>query len=108
VAVEIKSGSSTQLGIVPAGGGTVVQLTDVRGQAWVRTWSPDGSRLIFAALRDGVWSLRSIPVNGGPETVLLPDAGPSVYVRYPEWSVAGGILVFERGQSRGNIFTMTP
>jgi Tol biopolymer transport system component/DNA-binding winged helix-turn-helix (wHTH) protein len=108
VAVEIKTGSSTQLGIVPADGGAVVQLTDVRGQAWVRSWSADGSTLIFAALRDGVWSLRSIPVKGGPETVLLPAGGPSVYFRYPEWSAAGGVLVYERGQSWGNIFTLRP
>jgi Tol biopolymer transport system component len=108
VAVEIKTGSSTQLGIVPAAGGEVRQLTDVRGQAWVRSWSPDGAKLIFAALRDGVWSLRSIPAAGGPETVLVPAEGPGVYLRYPEWSVAGGVLVYERGRSWGNIFTLRP
>jgi len=29
-----------------------------------------------------------------------------VYVRYPEWSPRGNVVVFERGELRGNIWTL--
>ena len=33
-------------------------------------------------------------------------APPHVYVRYPEWSPRGNVVVFERGELRGNIWTL--
>ncbi len=63
LAVEIKDGGSTQAGVVDLQSGALRQLTHVRGQTWVRSWSPDGKKLAVAAQRDGVWSLRWIDVQ---------------------------------------------
>jgi hypothetical protein len=37
---------------------------------------------------------------------MLPPAPPHVYVRYPDWSPRGDAVVFERGELRGNIWTI--
>jgi Tol biopolymer transport system component/DNA-binding winged helix-turn-helix (wHTH) protein len=106
LAVEIKDGSSTQAGIVDVSTGAVRRLTNARGQSWVRSWSPDSRKVAMAALRDGLWSLRWIDVNSGHEEIITPALPPHVYVRYPEWSPRGDVVLFERGELRGNIWTL--
>ena len=70
LAVEIKDGSSTHAGVVDLQSGTLRQLTNARGQTWVRSWSPDGKKVAVAAQRDGAWSLRWIDVQTGKEYVV--------------------------------------
>ncbi len=106
LAVEIKNDGSTQAGVVDLQDGTIKQLTTARGQTWVRSWSPDGRRMAVAAQRDGVWSLRSIDADTGEELLFAPPSPPRVYVRYPEWSLQGDRLLFERGEIRGNIWSL--
>ena len=106
LAVEIKNGGSTQAGVVNLQDGTIKQLTNTRGQTWVRSWSPDGTLLAVAAQRDGLWSLRSIDAVTGAERSFAPPGPPRVYVRYPEWSEQGDRLLFERGEIRGNIWSI--
>ena len=97
---------STQAGVLDLQTGTVKQLTQGRGQTWVRSWSPDGRKIAAAAQRDGVWSLRWIDADTGQESLFAPPSPPRVYVRYPEWSAQGDRLLFERGEIRGNIWTI--
>jgi Tol biopolymer transport system component/DNA-binding winged helix-turn-helix (wHTH) protein len=106
LAVEIKEGSSTHAGVIDAASGELRRLSRARGQTWVRSWSPDGRKIAVAALRDGVWSLQWINVESGREGVITPPAPPHVYVRYPEWSPRGDRVFFERGELRGNIWTI--
>ena len=106
LAVEIKEGGSTQAGVVDLQSGALRQLTHARGQTWVRSWSPDGKKLAVAAQRDGRWSLRWIDVQTAKESLFAPINPPRVYVRYPDWSATGDRLLFERGEIRGNIWTI--
>lgn len=92
--------------VVDVATGQLRQLTREPGQVWVRSWSPDGSKIAAATLRDGAWSLRWIDVASGAHGTITPPAEPSVYLRYPEWSPRGDVVVFERGQLRGNIWTL--
>ena len=105
--VEVKDGSSTQAGVIDVESGALRLLTNQRGQTWVRGWSPDGRKLAVAALRDGVWSLQWLDADGGGRGIITPPAPPNVYLRYPEWSPQGGVVVFERGELRGNIWILT-
>ncbi len=105
LAVEIK-GDSTHVGVIDLETGSFRQLTRDRGQTWVRSWSPDGRRVAVAALRDGLWSLQSIDASSGRPATILPASPPRIYVRYPEWSPLGNAIVFERGEMRGNIWTL--
>jgi Tol biopolymer transport system component len=106
LAVEIKDGTSMHAAVVDVEAGTLRRLTDERGQTWVRSWSPDGRRIAAAALRNGSWDLRSIDADTGAQKIITPAAAPNVYVRYPEWSPRGDVIVFERGEVRGNVWTL--
>jgi Tol biopolymer transport system component/DNA-binding winged helix-turn-helix (wHTH) protein len=106
IAVEIKDGTSTHAGVIDVATGTLRQLTKERGHTWVRSWSPDGSRVAVAAMRNGRWNVRSIDVASGKEVALTAPYPPGVYLRYPEWSPKGDRVLFERGATRGNIWTI--
>ena len=62
--------------------------------------------MAVAAQRDGTWSLRWIDVQTAKESLFAPVNPPRVYVRYPDWSAQGDRLLFERGEIRGNIWTI--
>lgn len=106
LAVEIKEGSSMHAAVVEVQSGAVRRLTNDRGQTWVRSWSPDGRRIAAAALRDGLWDLRGIDADTGEQKTITVAGPPNVYVRYPEWSPRGNLIVFERGEVRGNIWSL--
>ena len=106
LAVEIKDGSDTHAGVIDVSSGKVRRLTNERGQTWVRSWSPDGMKIAAAAFRNGRWDLRWLDAATGRHGIITPAAPPRVYVRYPEWSPRGGVVVFERGELRGNIWTL--
>jgi Tol biopolymer transport system component/DNA-binding winged helix-turn-helix (wHTH) protein len=106
LAVEIKDGPNMHAGVVDLEAGSVRQLTNARGQTWVRSWSPDSSKIAVAAQREGTWSLRWVDARSGTEVPFGPAFPPRVYVRYPEWSPAGDRVLFERGEIRGNIWTL--
>jgi Tol biopolymer transport system component/DNA-binding winged helix-turn-helix (wHTH) protein len=104
IAVEIKEGSSTQAGVIDVQTGALRRLTNASGQTWVRSWSPDGRRVAAAVLRDGQWSLRAFDLDGGIERMITPPGPPRVFVRYPDWSPCGDLIVFERSEMTGNIW----
>jgi Tol biopolymer transport system component len=106
VAVQIKEGSSTQAGVIDVRTGALTQLTTTTGQTWVRSWSPDGRKVAGATLRDGSWSLQWIDVASRQTGTITPAESPRVYVRYPHWSPRGDVVVFERGEVRGNIWML--
>lgn len=106
IAAELKDGSSTHLVVVDARTGEHRQITRERGQTWVRSWSPDGKNVAVAALRNGTWSLRWVEVATGRQGTITPPVPPHVYLRYPEWSPRNDVVVFERGELRGNIWTL--
>jgi Tol biopolymer transport system component/DNA-binding winged helix-turn-helix (wHTH) protein len=106
LAVEVKDGASTHAAVIDVETGTLRMLTRERGETWVRSWSPDGRKVAFAALRDGGWNLQwSDVITGGRGDMSLPMP-PNAYVRYPEWSPRGDLVVYERGELRGNIWLL--
>jgi Tol biopolymer transport system component len=106
LAVEIKDGASTHAGVIDVETGTLRMLTRDRGETWVRSWSPDSRKVAFAALRDGAWNLQWTDVATGQRGDLTAPLPPAAYVRYPEWSPRGDLVVYERGELRGNIWLL--
>ena len=97
---------SVQAGVLDVASGRLRMLTQERGHTWVRSWSPDGSRVAAAALRGGEWSLRAIDVATARQTDMYSPHSPRVYVRYPDWSRSGDVVVFERGEMRANVWSL--
>jgi Tol biopolymer transport system component/DNA-binding winged helix-turn-helix (wHTH) protein len=108
LAVELKRGDSTQIGVVPSTGGPVVQITDERGQHWPDSWAPDNDRIAFAGERDGVWNIYSVSRTSRQVTRLTSFTSSAGYVRYPAWSPSGRRIVFERALRTGHVWTITP
>jgi Tol biopolymer transport system component len=106
LAVELKDGSSTHAAVIDATTGALRRLTNERGQTWVRSWSPDGTKIAAAVFRNGRWDLRWIDAASGANGVITPASAPNIYVRYPEWSPRGDVVVYERGELRGNVWML--
>jgi Tol biopolymer transport system component len=104
--VEIKDGSSTDAAVIDVDTGRLRRLTHEVGQTWPRSFSPDGQRIAAAVLREGVWSLRWIDVATSRQGTITPASPPRVYVRYPEWSPKSDVVLYERGESTGNIWLL--
>jgi Tol biopolymer transport system component/DNA-binding winged helix-turn-helix (wHTH) protein len=107
LAVEIKRGDSTQIGVVARGGGPVEQLTTDRGQSWPHSWAPDNDRIVFAGQRDGVWNIYTVSRRTRAVVQLTSFTSGTGYVRYPAWSPTGSRIVFERAIESGNVWTLT-
>ena len=108
IAVEVKEGSSTHAGVIDLQTGAMRRLTNERGQTWVRSWSPDSTKIAAALFRNGRWDLRWIDASSGETGVITTPSAPNVYVRYPEWSPRGDTVVYERGELRGNVWMLRP
>ncbi len=106
IAVERRRGDETYLAVLPASGGKIEQLTREPAHSWVYSWSPGDDRLAFAGLRDGVWNVFWISRSTRRQERLTNLASPRAFVRYPEWSPKGERMIYERTETRGNIFVM--
>jgi dipeptidyl aminopeptidase/acylaminoacyl peptidase len=88
----------THLFVVDAAGGEPVQLTTGPFEDGGLSWSPDGSKLAFAAGRHDTWDLDyaadvyTVSASGGDEPKRLTETGPS-YAR-PAWSPDGSTIAY--------------
>jgi Tol biopolymer transport system component len=102
LAVEIKRGEHTHVGMMPSAGGPVQQLTSEGGQSWPYSWSPDGEWIAYAGERNGIWNVYAVNRHTRDTRALTRFTSSSGYVRYPSWSPRGDRLAFERAiQSSG-------
>jgi Tol biopolymer transport system component/DNA-binding winged helix-turn-helix (wHTH) protein len=106
LAVEVKRGDSTQIGVVASAGGPVELLTSERGQSWPHSWAPDTDRIAFAGQRGGVWNIYSVSRRTRAVSQITFFASGTGYVRYPSWSPAGSRVVFERAVESANVWTV--
>jgi len=108
LAVEVRNGPDTNIAIISADGGPLVPLTHNPGQNWPYSWSPDDDQIAFAGYRNGAWNVFSVSRTSGVERQLTNYLRPNTFVRYPEWSPSGDQIVYEYGESEGNIWMLEP
>jgi len=106
LAVEIKRGDQTVIGVVARDGGPVTHLTADRGRSWPHSWAPDNDRIAFAGERDGVWNLYAVSRRTRAVTALTTFKDAGSYVRYPAWSPRGSRVVFERSLRTAGVWTL--
>lgn len=83
--------STTQIYVVPLGGGEARQLTNDEHSSTSPRWSPDGEKLAFISARDGESQIWTMDVSSGALkkiTALSTGAGD------PVWSPDGKWLAF--------------
>jgi dipeptidyl aminopeptidase/acylaminoacyl peptidase len=87
------------------GGGQVLNVGKVTGRA---TWSPDGTKVAFAANNSGNWDIYAIGLDNGAVPVDLTPASPAADIE-PRWSPDGTKIAFQSDRT-GNIdvYTMNP
>ncbi|HEY0284155.1 MAG TPA: winged helix-turn-helix domain-containing protein [Vicinamibacterales bacterium] len=106
IAVEVKRGDHTFIGVVPRDGGPVELIVTDRGQNWPHGWSPDGEHIVFAGARNGVWNIYTVSRKTEEIRQLTDFTEIQGYVRYPSWSLTRDAIVFERAEQRGSLWTI--
>lgn len=107
VAFELFRNGDTHLAVVSSEGGPVRQVTDRPGHAWPFSWLADG-RIAIAGRWDGMWNLYAVDVSTGNAKVLTRNNLTRVFVRYPSWAPDGKSIVYERNETKGNLFVAEP
>jgi Tol biopolymer transport system component len=106
LAVEMKRGERTHIGMIARDGETIEQLTDEPGQSWPHSWSPNGEHVAYAAERRGVWNVWEVSRRTRETHQLTHFTSSSGYVRYPSWSPGGNRIVFEREARTATVWTI--
>jgi len=105
LAVEVKRGERTHVGVIPRRGGALRLLTDDAGQSFVSSWSADGEWIVFAGERDAVWNVLGVSPRTGQVRAYTRFMSSNGYVRYPIISRDGAHIVFERNILGGSLWT---
>ncbi len=105
LAVEVKRGERTHVGVIPRRGGSVRLLTHDDGQSFVSSWSADGEWIVFAGERGAVWNVFGVSPRTGQVRAFTRFTSSNGYVRYPIISPDGAHIVFERNIFVGNLWT---
>jgi uncharacterized repeat protein (TIGR01451 family) len=95
----------TDIYVLPATGGTPVQLTTDPANDTHPTWSPDGTQIAFQSDRGGNPDVWVMPAAGGAATQLTSDPAAD---GSPDWSPDGTQLAFQSGRSGNNDIWIMP
>ncbi len=88
----------TSIGIVNADGtGERIVASTSRGSDFAPAWSPDGSTIVYASIRNENWGIFAVPAAGGAEQILRPARPATDYVDDPTWSPDGRLIAFVAG-----------
>jgi Tol biopolymer transport system component len=106
LAVNLKRGRDTHVGVVSADGGPLEQVTTGPGIRWPYSFAPDNDRIAFSGEVGGhtAWNIYSVSRSTREVKHLTRfTAGGS---RYPAWSPRGDRIVFTRGESTRTFWTV--
>jgi Tol biopolymer transport system component len=106
LAVTMKRGKVTHVGVVSKSDGAVEQITNATGLSSAASWSPDDDQIAFAGQRDGVWNVWAVSRRTRIGRQLTHFTSPSDYVIYPSWSPDGHRIAFAREIRRGSVWTV--
>jgi eukaryotic-like serine/threonine-protein kinase len=104
LAFEIKRGDDNHIVVMPSTGGAVTQLTSEPGLSWQYDWSPDGDKIAFAGQRNGLWNIYWVSHTTKEQKQLTHYSSLNEFVHYPAWSPLGNQIVYEKGETTGNLW----
>jgi TolB protein len=106
IAYELLRGPHSYLAVMDADGSGQEQLNADPGHSWVYGWSPDGKKILFAGFREGTWNVWWMDRKTREQKRLTDYRSVRTFVRYPAWSPAGHTIVYELGNTLGNVFRL--
>ena len=93
----------TRIGLMPASGGAVRIIKDGGvNHSW--SFSPDDSKILYAGLENDVWNIYWVSILTHEIRRLTDYRNLRMYVRYPDWALAGDKIVYEFNESKGNVY----
>jgi Tol biopolymer transport system component len=104
IAAQERIEGATRLVILPAEGGEIRTLVSDPVESWANSWSPDGDRIVFAGLRNGVWNIYWVSRSTRKVHQLTHFTSQSAFVRYPTWSPRNDQVAFEYNELEANIY----
>lgn len=81
--------------VLPSSGGTPRQVTANLPSYW-HGWSPNGKRVAYCGIRDNVFDIYTISIDGGEETRLTHGEGRN---DGPDWSADGEWIYFNSSRT---------
>lgn len=102
---QLPAGANSVIYVVPITGGVPRRITPLAPSYW-HGWSPDGKWLVYTAMRNKMWNIYKIPVDGGDEIQLTDNA----YLNDgPEFSPDGQFIWFNSNRTGSmQIWRMRP
>lgn len=91
IAMVVDNGSTSDIWILPAGGGQAVRLTANAGANVQPSWSPDSRRIVFVSDRAGTKDIWVMNANGGQQTRLTSSGGQE---NNPRFSPVGDRIIY--------------
>ena len=95
-----------RIAVVPSTGGPVTVLTADQHPSFPNDWAPDGDKIVFAGLRNGVWNIWWVSRSTRQEHQMTHYTRENIQLLYPDWSPRGDQIVYEYSETIGNIWTM--
>lgn len=109
IAFQSNRGGTSQIWILPAGGGRPRQLTKepattkapdgktIPTRVMTPTWAPDSKSVLYISTRSGAYNIYSIPLQGGTPKALSNAPGSQ---RYPVYSPNGTRICFPSSRTQ--------
>jgi TolB protein len=73
--LAISHGMTSQISIVPSGGGAAKQLTFAKEPSYWHGWAPDGKSIVYCAQRDKEFDIYAMDIDGKEEKRLTTAKG---------------------------------
>jgi len=86
--------------VMDANGENATNLTQTDANEHAPDWSPDGTKIAFAGVRDGGWEILTMDPNGQNEAILTGD-GSDAFDEAPDWSPDSTKVVFMKQSQAG-------